>query len=107
MEAGKRGISSTQIMWSATPCRTATPMAADTARAAPSEPSLATRIFSNIGGLLGFALVVRERLRRWHEPLLSDERRHHGAADHGRDEDRILLLIDDLVGETEQRRDRA
>jgi hypothetical protein len=67
--------------------------------AAPSGLS-----FPNIGGLLGIVLLARKRLCDRHEPLLGDEGGHDGAADHGGDEDRVLLLVDDLVGEAEQRR---
>src|SRR5437773_105937 len=102
-EAGNCASSSTETM-----CRTALSVfaraiAADTARPAPSEPSLATTMFLNIWGLAGFACLAPDRFERWHEPFLRDERGHHGTADHGGDQDCILLLIDDLVGEAEQR----
>jgi Uncharacterized ACR, COG1993 len=41
------------------------------------------------------------------EPNLRDEGGHHRATDHGRHENGVLRLIDDVVGEPEQRRDRA
>ena len=41
------------------------------------------------------------------EPSLRDDRGHYGAADHRGQQDRVLILIDDVVGEAEQRRDRS
>src|SRR5262249_34850502 len=40
------------------------------------------------------------------EPELCNERGHDCAADHCRDKDRVLLLIDDVIGQAEQGRDR-
>src|SRR5437870_3812515 len=67
----------------------------------PSDPSLATTIWVNTSNLLLCAADLRQ------EPLLRNERRDHRAADHGRQQDRVLLLIDDVVGKPVKRRDRS
>ena len=51
--------------------------------------------------------VFLQRLEMGVEPDLGNERGHHGAADYCGEENRVLILIDDVVGKPEQRRDRA
>ena len=41
------------------------------------------------------------------EKSISDNRRNYGAADHDEHQNGILLLVDDIVRQAEQRRDRA
>src|SRR3954469_18548266 len=95
-EPGIHWVSSTQIMCSWALCECARLKAAPSALEAPSEPSLAIRIFLNMGVLLGDRLECRL------EPALGDDCRHDGAGDHGRHQDGILLLVDDVVGQPEQ-----
>src|ERR1043166_1339052 len=102
MVVGRCGISSTQTMCSSAWQSAARSSATPKALKAPSEPSLATRILANMGlGLLG------NRLEGRLEPFLRNQRRHHRAADHRGNQNRILLLADDVIGEAEERRDRA
>src|SRR4029450_2657990 len=100
-EAGNCGSSSTETICKSALCILASFIARDSARAAPSEPSLAMMIFLNIGCLLRFVDLGLHRLERWHETFLRNERWNHGAANHGRNQDRVLLLVDDLVGQAE------
>jgi hypothetical protein len=51
--------------------------------------------------------VLLQRLEFRQEPNLCDEGGHHSTADHGRQEDGVLSLIDDVIGQTKQRRDRT
>src|SRR5208282_4563541 len=86
-------------------------------REAPSSPdytlasALASALPSRLlaGDLFGFRQLgfAGDRLEIRLEPGLRDEGRRDGAGDHRGDEDRILLLIDDLVGEPEKGGDRA
>src|ERR1051326_2237192 len=107
--AGNRGSSSTPTMWSAAPSRWAKAIAAERAFVAPGEPSLATNIFANISGfsLRDSRRRGGKRLQIRLEPALGDQGRHDGAADDRRQEDRVLGLVDDVIGEAEERRDRA
>src|SRR6516164_3884688 len=50
--------------------------------------------------------VFLQRFEVWLEPNLCDKRRHDGTADHRRQKYGILDLIDDVVRETKQSRDR-
>src|SRR5262249_58335811 len=57
----------------------------------PSDPSCATTMRLNMSHLLRCRSDFRQ------EPFLRDHRRHHGAADHRGEEDRILFLVDDVM----------
>src|SRR5260370_39258215 len=105
MLAGKRGSSSTVTMWRAAPCCSASVIATASAFSAPGEPSLATRILWNISRIsLGDRrLRRRERFEDRSEPALRDQRRHDRAADDRGQQNGILALVDDVVGEAEQR----
>src|SRR5215475_10108822 len=46
--------------------------------------------------------IFFERLEMRVEPKLCNERGHDRAADHCRDKDRVLLLVDDVIGQAEQ-----
>lgn len=50
---------------------------------------------------------LMHRLDCWLEKLLRDQRRYKRAQDHDTDQNCVLLLVDDFVLQTEQRRDRA
>src|SRR5262249_58020087 len=58
-------------------------------------------------GMPSESRVFLQRLEMRVEPDLGNERGHHGAADYCGKENGVLILIDDAVGEPEQRRDRA
>jgi hypothetical protein len=81
----------------------------------PSTPKCGSRFTHRTGALLGSELplpgeilrILLQRLEMRPEPNLRDQRRHHGAADDRREQDRVLRLIDDVVGQAEERRDRA
>ena len=49
--------------------------------------------------------IFLQRLKVRLKPNLRDEGRNDGTADNSRQQDRVLRLIDDVVGEAEQRRD--
>src|SRR5712691_8498304 len=66
----------------------------------PSDPSFATTIRAITSDLL----LRRADFR--HEPFLCDQCRHDRASDYGREQDRILPLVDDVVGKAIERRDR-
>src|SRR6266436_687734 len=100
IEAGKSGSSSTEIMCSAAPSRLASSHPMASALKPPSEPSFATTIRVNTSDLLPCGADLRQ------EPFLGDQGRHHRTRDYGRQQDRILLLVDNLIGETVERRDR-
>jgi hypothetical protein len=51
--------------------------------------------------------VLLQRLEFRLEPNLCDEGGHHSTADHGRQQDGVLSLIDDVIGQTKQCRDRT
>src|SRR5712691_11898882 len=101
IDVGKVGISSTEIMCSAARWRFASSQASSSALNPPSDPSLATTMVPNISHL-----PFRRALSR-QIPFLSDQGGDHGAADHRGHQDRILLLVDDTVCQSEQGRDRA
>lgn len=46
--------------------------------------------------------IFFERLEMRMEPKLCNERGHDCAADDCRDKDRVLLLVDDVIGQAEQ-----
>ena len=77
----------------------ARPMATDRARAAPSEPSLAIRILLNMLTFLRRSASSRAArvLSFGMNHLLGNERRHDGAADDRRYQDRVLALVDDVI----------
>src|SRR5262245_53127220 len=104
---GKRGTSSTEIIWSGVFSLLASSMAVLRAFAAPSEPSFAMRIFRNMSVLLADNGLARgfgcDRFVPRLKPPLGDERRHNGTPDYSGDENRILPLVDDVVCEPEQR----
>src|SRR4051812_45587072 len=64
---------------------------------------------SVLGALLSLCwsgfLQQRGELRL--KPALGDQCRHDRAEDHGGHQDRVLLLVDDVVGQAEQCRDAA
>src|SRR5215831_7643383 len=101
IEAGKSGSCSTEIICSAARCSLARSHAKSSALRPPSDPSLATAIRLNMSDLL----LGRADLRQ--EPPLCDHRRHHGAANHRDEQDRVLALVDDVVGQSIERRDRS
>src|SRR5262250_655682 len=100
IEAGKSGNSSTEIICRAAPSRLARSQPMASALKPPSEPSFATTIRLNTSDLLFRGADFRQ------EPFLSDQGRHHSAPDNGRQQDRILPLVDDFVGKGIERRDR-
>jgi hypothetical protein len=51
--------------------------------------------------------VLLQRLEFRLEPNLCDEGGHHSTADYGRQQDGVLSLIDDVIGQTKQCRDRT
>lgn len=59
-----------------------------------------------MSGFLRFAPLFRQQMPR-QEPGVGDCRGDHRAADHSRDEVRVLVLIDDAVVQAEQRRNRT
>src|SRR5215467_436731 len=93
IDAGKSGNSSTEIMCSAASQRLASSHPMASALKPPSEPSFATTIRANTSDLLLRDADLRQ------EPFLGDQGRHHGAADHRRQQDRILALVDNLIGQ--------
>src|SRR5713101_1301392 len=101
MLVGKRGSSSTVTMWRAAPCSWARAIDAVSAFIAPGEPSLATRIFANMSGISFGDSRWRggKRLEGRPEPALGDNRRHHRAGNDRGEQDRILALVDDVVGQ--------
>src|SRR6266478_560031 len=100
IEAGKSGNSSTEIMSNAAPQRLARSHAVASALKPPSEPSFATTIRVNMSDLLPCGADLRQ------EPSLGDQGRNHRAADHDRQQDCILPLVDNVVGQAVKRRDR-
>ena len=77
----------------------------------PGEPSLAASILEYI--LLSFCsdrsctgARSDERLEVWLKPALGDQSLHHRTADYRGQQDRVLALVDDVIGQTEERRDR-
>src|SRR5580704_6798625 len=72
--------------------------------------SVGLRQIHRAGGLaqdpLDFLLLLRQQMMRQVEGV-GDQRRDHRRADHAGDQDRILVLRDDAVRQTEQRRNRA
>jgi len=66
------------------------------------------RLFFEFGE--GLRLVVAHGLRQQVARQIEgvgDQGRDHGAADHAGDEDRVLILVDDVMRQPEQRRDGA
>src|SRR5262245_12961598 len=101
IEAGKSGSSSTEIMCSVARCSLARSQANSSALRPPSDPSLATAMRLNMSDLL------LHRADLWQEPPLRDHRRHHRARNHRDEQDRLLPLVDDVVGQTRERGDRS
>src|SRR5260370_18091708 len=97
IEAGKSGSSSTDIMCNAAPSRLASSHPMASALKPPSEPSFATTIRANMSDLLLCGADLRQ------EPSLGDQGRHHAAADHGRQQDRILPLFVHIVRQAVKR----
>src|SRR5882724_11242097 len=94
IDAGKSGNSSTEIMCNAAPQRLARSHDMASALKPPSEPSFATTIRVNTSDLLPCGADLRQ------EPFLGYQGRHHRAADDGRQQDRILTLVDNPIGQT-------
>src|SRR6266540_3181085 len=92
MEAGKSGNTSTEIMRNLERCSLARSQAIVSALKPPSDPSLATTICLNMSHLLP------SRFDFWQEPFLRDHRWHYCAGDHGGEQNRVLLPVDDVVG---------
>src|SRR5271157_2286319 len=109
MLAGKRGSSSTVTIWSSDESFRASSIAPESAFCPPGDPSLATNIREYIlTSLCGndsrrISCGARQRLEVGLEPTLRDQGRYHCAADHRSQQDRVLALVDDVIGQPEER----
>src|SRR5215469_6198796 len=112
MLAGNRGSSSTVTMWTSAQWGRASSSAAVRAFRPPTEPSFAAKILVYISPSLRNGehsswSLADKRLERGLEPALGNQSRHHGAADHGGQEDRVLALVDDVIGQAVESRNRS
>src|SRR5215469_12392795 len=110
MLAGNRGNSSTAIICNSASVRCASSIAAASAFAASGEPSLATSI--RLYTLISFCgdsrfdmsrLGCREWLELRLEPALCYQGRHHSAANYRRQQDCVLTLVNNVIGQTKKR----
>src|SRR5262249_49127958 len=101
IEAAKSGSCSTEIICSEARCSLARSRANRSAFRPHYDSSFATAIRLNMSDLL------LGRADLWQEPPLRDRRRHHCAANRRDEQDRVLALVDDVVGQPVERRDRS
>src|ERR1700687_4880947 len=92
IEAGNLGNSSTEIICSTASQLFARSHAMASALKPPSDPSFAITICLNTSDLL----ICSPDLRQ--EPFRGDQRRHNRAAYHCSEQNRVLPLIDNVVG---------